>query len=138
MPVRMLPPPPPDNRLAEINSILQSPSPVGDLTDRRRTAPPHQMKLPFPRASVAVGETAERRSPRQLVGAALSAHHRRIEHNLVAAANATMAGPVDRASARQHEEDERMAIVEGERERQLIHEAEHYAELAFLRAKGAV
>jgi hypothetical protein len=30
-----------------------------------------------------------------------------------------------------------MAIVEGERERQLIAEAERYAELAYLRAKGA-
>ena len=143
MPVPMLPPPPPDTRLAELNTILRARRdrdpqsanlPTGAAAAR---APARQIKLPFPRISADIGKTTERRRPRQLVGAALSAYHRYIEHNLVAAANATMHVSAYRASERQHEENERMAIIEGEREGQLIREAERYAELAYLRAKGA-
>ena len=105
MPVRMIPLPPSDNRMVELDAILLK-------AHRDLVASPN-------RASGA--SVPPRRPPHR-------ADH--IIHNLTTNANAW-------ATESKRAEDERMAIVEGERERQLIREAEHYAELAFLRAKGA-
>jgi regulator of protease activity HflC (stomatin/prohibitin superfamily) len=95
----MLPEPPPDTRMAELDAIL-------DLV--ASSNPPSGAATP------------PRRPPRSAD---------RITRNMTAEANA-------RRSSKE-KESERMAIVEGARERQLIREAERYAELAYLRAKGA-
>lgn len=90
MPVPMLPPLPPDNRMAELDGILAQPARRGPSRANRMTA----------------------NMTRQANARPTSERQKRIE-------------------------DERMAIVEGERERELIRAAEHQAELAYLRAKGA-
>ncbi|MGD0012823.1 MAG: hypothetical protein ABSD56_00130 [Bryobacteraceae bacterium] len=68
-------------------------------------------------------------------GAACRAYHRRREHNLVVEANATPAASLRRAVMQQDYENARMALIEGQMERELIREAEHARQIAYLRAK---
>jgi len=108
MPVRMLPEPPADKRMAELDAILQAPR-DSDLISPN---PPNGAATP----------------PRQ-------PPHRadRITRNMTVRANATP----NRAARDQRSENERMAIVEGEREREMVLAAKRYAEITYLRAKGA-
>jgi hypothetical protein len=99
----MLPPPPPDTRLAELDAILHARRDLVQSADSPN------------------GATEAPRRPPHRAG------------SMIAAANSTP----DMATRRSLAENERMAVIEGAREREMVLAAERYAELAYLRAKGA-